>query len=94
MKKYDATPPSTILSNKLDTVDELLVELEKKVALLLEWKENAEAAQELSDGGCLEAFKSEGFDDRCIEIEEHFENEYGICFDSYGTGETIRITCT
>ena len=67
---------------KVETVDELIEQISTKLALLKEWKENHEASLELAEGGCLE--KSDGFDDRCIEIEEHFEEEYGIKFDSYG----------
>ena len=67
---------------KVETVDELIDQVSKKLALLTEWKENHDAAQELADGDCLDA--SDGFDDRCIEIEEYFEEEYDIKFDSYG----------
>lgn len=59
---------------------------ETKLTLLKEWKENHNASIELSDGGCYD--KSDKIDDRCIEIEEHFEREYDIKFDSYGDIES------
>ena len=68
--------------NKVETVDGLIVELNLQLRLLKEWKKNNEAALELAAGDCLD--ESDGFDDRCIEIEEHFEREYKIKFDSYG----------
>ena len=83
---------------QLETVDELVEYLnkkaddltsegdiarnEEKLELLKEWQDNHFASIELADGGCLD--KSDKLDDRCIEIEEHFEIEYGIKFDSYG----------
>jgi hypothetical protein len=71
-----------MIEEKLNTVQELIEYNETKLELLKEWKENAEAAKELADGGCLD--ESDEFDNRCIEIEEYFEVEYGIRFDSYG----------
>jgi len=54
----------------------------EKLALLKEWKENHDASIVLSEGDCFD--ESDKIDDRCIEIEEHFEREYGIKFDSCG----------
>jgi len=76
------TNNNTTKMSKIDTVNELLEHIQKKQNLLLEWKENHDAALELAEGGCLD--KSDKFDDRCIEIEEYFEDIYGITFDSYG----------
>ena len=75
------TDPNNI-TTKVETVDQLIEHLETKLDLLKQWKENHDASQELADGGCLD--ESDGFDDKCIEIEEHFEEEYGIKFDSFG----------
>ena len=68
--------------NKVETVDQLIEQKQNQIELLKEWKENHLASLELAEGGCLD--ESDGFDDRCIEIEELFEKEYGIKFDSYG----------
>lgn len=68
---------------KAETVNELIDQLETKLELLKEWKANHEAAVELAEGGCFDE-SDQIYDNRCIEIEEHFEEEYNIKFDSYG----------
>jgi len=68
---------------RVDTVDALIEQCEKKLELLKEWKECHLAAVELADGGCFTE-SDHIYDDRCIEIEEYFEEEYNIKFDSYG----------
>ena len=67
---------------KAETVSELIEQLETKLDLLKEWQECMAKAVALSDENKFE--ESDKIDDRCIEIEDYFEEEYGIKFDSSG----------
>jgi hypothetical protein len=68
--------------SKEDTVDELVEQLETKLELLREWQIAIGEAKTLAAAGKFD--ESDAIDNRAIEIEEHFEEEYGIKFDSYG----------
>ena len=75
--------------NKSEIVEETIGTNEEKLELLREWQKCMEKAISLSD--TQDWVASDTIDDRCIEIEEHFESEYGIEFDSYGTvNKTVK----
>ena len=67
--------------SKIATVENLIEINNEKLSLLREWQENIKKAKELSN---INTKESDKYDDRCIEIEEHFEAEYDLEFDSYG----------
>jgi len=71
---------NNVAKDKAETVSELVDYNEKKLALLKEWQENAEAEQELAEGACLD--ETDGFDERCIEIEDILESDFDIKLDS------------
>lgn len=65
-----------------DETQEQIERDETKVGLLKEWQDLRAKALFLSNQNRFE--ESDAIDDRCIEIEEHFEVEYDIEFDSFG----------
>ena len=74
----DETTPVIVYGRtiKHTTVGNLIDYNEKKLPLLKEWQQSAEAYQELADGACLDA--TDGYGERCKEIEEEYEEEYGV----------------
>ena len=70
------------MERKCETVEQLIEYNEGKLELLREWQTTVAKAKELAEQNRFE--ESDQLDDRCIEIEDIFEEEYGIRFDSYG----------
>ena len=76
---------STLCRTDEDLSEEIQAQVdydEEKLGLLKEWRALSEQADDYADQNRFE--DSDTVDDRRIEIEEIFEAEYGLEFDSYG----------